>query len=306
MPPRPIDLRDLPTLYRHRGEALSLDTARLLTRGNPLGAAGLAAYFNPIRHVYSAIDADGEMSLVGGIIHTGSDSIARLFYLAPAGNLTHPSLPPLIEHLTAQAGAWGAFHVTAEVEEDSPVFAALRLAGYSVYASQRVWDLSHLAPQASQFNWQRMQEGNLPAIQSLYHQIVPPLLQPIQPVPKRTEGYICHDGAKCYVNLFYGMYGIFATPLIHPEAENVSEKLASLLTNLPNRRNRPIYLSVRSYQTWLEPALEDLGAQAAARQAVMVKHLAHLLKNAQKQPVQQPAGVVTASQVQKNLFRKRT
>jgi hypothetical protein len=31
---------------------------------------------------------------------------------------------------------------------------------------------------------------------------------------------------------------------------------------------------MRSYQTWLEPALEDLGALSGPRQAVMVKYLA--------------------------------
>ena len=39
-----------------------------------------------------------------------------------------------------------------------------------------------------------------------------------------------------------------------------------------------MYLNVRSYQTWLEPVLEDLGAKASQRQAVMVKHLARLVK----------------------------
>jgi len=38
---------------------------------------------------------------------------------------------------------------------------------------------------------------------------------------------------------------------------------------------------VRSYQTWLDPVLEDLGAKAALRQAMMLKHLAHLVKTGQ-------------------------
>jgi len=48
----------------------------------------------------------------------------------------------LIEHLTAQAGEWQAFHVIAEVDETSEVFIALRKAGFAVYAWQRVWDAS--------------------------------------------------------------------------------------------------------------------------------------------------------------------
>ena len=88
-----------------------------------------------------------------------------------------------------------------------------------------------------------------------------------------------------------GVYGIVLTPLIHPEATDVSLKLASLVNNLQDRRNRPVYLCVRSYQAWLEPVLEDLGAHAAQRQAVMVKHLARFVKAEQALHAKQPAGV---------------
>ena len=48
---------------------------------------------------------------------------------------------------------------------------------------------------------------------------------------------------------------------------------------------------MRSYQAWLEPVLEDLGAKAADRQAIMVKHLARLIKEEQTVMATQPAGV---------------
>jgi hypothetical protein len=289
-------LLDLPTLYRYRGEVVSLDSARLLTRGNPLGAAGFMSYFNPIRHIYSAIQPENGMSVIGGITHTGSDSYARLLYLAPVGELLNPSLPPLIDNLVAEAGKWGAFHVLADTDEDSQAFVALRRAGFSVYAWQRIWDVSNLSGTFSS-GWQRMASTHLPAVQSLYHQIVPPLLQPVEPTPKRVVGLICADGVRCYVNLFYGVYGIVLNPLIHPEATDVGAKLSALVASLPSRRGRPVYLCVRSYQTWLEPVLEDLGAKAGERQAVMVKHLARMIKDEQTVRAKQPAGVVPASRV---------
>ena len=84
---RPLAILDLPQLYRFREEAIGLDTARTLTRGNPLGAARLLAYMNPSRHVYSAI-ANGEHdSVLGGIIHSREDAFAKLLYLAPQSNL---------------------------------------------------------------------------------------------------------------------------------------------------------------------------------------------------------------------------
>jgi hypothetical protein len=287
---RPLAILDLPQLYRYREEAIGLDTARTLTRGNPLGAARLLAYMNPARHVYSAI-ANGESETVlGGIIHSRDETFAKLLYLAPSSQLNHPNLPALIENLSAQAGGWGAFHVLAEVDETGEVFVPLRKAGFSVYAWQRMWEISEITESSSSFDWSRVRSIHLPAVQSLFHQIVPPLLHPIEPQPKAPIGWISNDGAKCYVSVTHGVYGIVLTPLIHPEAKDVSAKLAALICNLPDRRDRPVYVCVRSYQAWLEPVLADLGAKAAARQAVMVKHLARLVKEAQNSPTV-PSGV---------------
>ena len=289
---RPLALLDLPQLYRFRDEAIGLDTARTLTRGNPLGAVRLLAYMNPARHVYGAI-ANGEHdSILGGIIHASDDAFAKLLYLAPVSNLRHPELPALIENLSAQAGAWGAFHVLAEVDEVGDAFVPLRKAGFSVYAWQRMWEMSGMVEQDSAKSeaWSRVRSVNLHAVQSLYYQIVPPLLQPVEPQPKTPLGWMSNDGPRCYVSVTHGVYGIVLTPLIHPEATDVSAKLASLIRNLPDRRNRPVYVCVRSYQAWLEPVLADLGAKAGERQAVMVKHLARMVKEAQTAPAV-PSGV---------------
>jgi hypothetical protein len=301
---RPLDLLDLPTLYRYRGEAISLDSTRLLTRGNPLGAAGFMSYLNPVRHIYSAVASENGTTLLGGVVHNNGDPFSKLLYLAPNSLLTHPGLPALIEHLTTEAGNWGTFHVLAEVDENSEAFPALRMAGFSVYAWQRIWDVSAVATGEVKNGWQKANSENLPAIQSLFHQIVPPLLQPIEPAPRNATGLVCSEGARCYVNLTYGTRGIVLTPLIHPEATDVVEKLVSLLNHLLERRNRPVYLCVRSYQAWLEPVLEDLGAKASQRQAVMVKHLARMVKDEQLARATQPVSVIPASRFSK-ITRKK-
>jgi hypothetical protein len=297
---RPLALLDLPYIYSFRDEAVGLDTARTLTRGNPLGAAGLFSYVNPARHIYSAIANDEKDSILGGIIHTRDDTFAKLYYLAPSSQLNHPELPDLIDKLSSQAGTWGAFHVLAEVDETNEAFVSLRKSGFSVYAWQRMWDVSGIAETGSTPNWNRVKSIHLPTVQSLYYQIVPPLLHPVEPQPKVALGWMCNEGAKCYVSVSHGVYGIVLTPLIHPDATNVSEKLSALISNLPDRRNRPVYICVRSYQAWLEPVLADLGAKAAERQAVMVKHLVHMVKDAALGRATQPAGVsVQPSRVSK-------
>lgn len=279
---RPLDLLDLPVITRYRNNVLTLDSARALTRGHPLGAMGLLAYINPARHLYAAIANGGDTALLGGVIHTRGETFAKLLYLAPSSNLGDPTLPALIEHLAAQAGDWKAFHVLAEVDESSDVFPALRTAGFSVYAWQRLWDVSLLEKTEADtsLRWRRTQSLDLPAVQSLHYQIVPPLMHPVEPAPKRVLGFVCQN-LKCYASVTAGMYGIVLTPLIHPEEQNVGEKLLALVAGLPDRRGRKVYLNVRSYEAWLEPVLADLGAQASSRQAVMVKHLARLIKEGQ-------------------------
>jgi hypothetical protein len=281
---RPLAIFDLPYLYSFRDQAIGLDSARTLTRGNPLGAVGLFAYVNPVRHIYSAIVNGEEESVLAGVIHSRSEPFAKLLFIAPSSQLNHPELPKLLESLAAQAGSWGAFHVLAEVDESSDAFIALRRAGFSVYAWQRMWDVSEVVGSVRSVDWTRVKPVHIPIVQSIYYQIVPPLLQPIEPLPKAGLGWMCNEGEKCYVSARQGAHGIVLSPLIHPEATQVGEKLASLICNLPDRRNRPVYMCVRSYQAWLEPVLADLGARGADRQAVMVKHLAHMVKEGQTAP----------------------
>ncbi len=303
---RPLDLLDLPALYRFRSEAISLDSTRLLTRGNPLGAIGVMSYANPRRHIYSAVVREEGGTLAGGIIHTNGDSFAKLLYLAPASEMENEALPGLIENLTAQAGTWGVLHILAETEELSAAFIPLRTAGFSVYAWQRIWDVTPLAegnavksdgngnghkPGEGQHKWQRVESVNLPAVQNLHHQIVPQLLQVVEPAPKVPNGFMCSEGARAYVGMSTGMVGIVLFPLIHPEVTEVGSKLASLIRTLPNRGGRPVYVCVRSYEAWLEPVLQDLGAMAGDRQAIMVKHLGRLVKAEQPARAQQPANV---------------
>jgi hypothetical protein len=293
MVPRPLDFLDLPTLIRYRSDAVSLDSIRRLTRGSPLGAVGFLSYFNPVRHVYTAVSQENGTTLLGGVIKINAEPFARLEYLAPGFSLNHPGLPALIEDLATEAGKWGAFHILADIEEGGDAFGALRKAGFSVYAWQRIWDVSHIPPESGPECWVSTESVNLPAVQTLYHQIVPPLLQMVEVPPKRAVGLVCTQNARCYANINYGVYGIMLTPFIHPDTTDVVGKLGSLLNQVPERRGRPVYICVRSYQAWLEPAIEDLGGTAtrATRQAVMVKHLVHMVKDEQTVRAAQPSGV---------------
>jgi len=76
------------------------------------------------------------------------------------------------------------------------------------------------------------------------------------------------------VDLKYGHQGIWVQPFIHPDVEEIDEQLNGMIRSIPDRRARPIYLCVRTYQSWLEPALGEMDSQSSPLQAVMVKRLA--------------------------------
>ncbi len=286
---RPLDILDLPMIARYRNQVLPLDTTRLITRGNPLGAGGFLSYFNVARHIYTGVVQEEGITLLGSVMHTQSETFAKLVYLAPISEISHPALTDMLEDLAVEAGKWGAFHLRAEVDENSEAVSTLRKAGFSVYASQRIWDVSHIPSGAPTEKWRAAQSVDLATIQSLHHQIIPPLLQPVEQPPKKASGLISTDEVKCYVQLARGRRGILLTPFFHAEATDVAERLTSLLNHLPDRGSRPVYLCIRSYQGWLEPALEELGGKVSPQQAVMVKHLVRLVKD------EQPAGAAEAA-----------
>ena len=277
MTPRPLELFDLPKLSQFRNEIISLDCARILTRGNPLRAVNFLAHLNPTRRIYTAIhESEKHQALLGSIRHQDGEKFARLTYLAPSEALIGDVLP-LIEHLIAQAKHWRAHQVVAEIEEDSPLFQPLRQSGFSVYSRQRVWDLSDLVlPEQAASYWRRVSDTDHIAIQSLQRQIVPPLLQQVENFDNPKRGLVCRNtDIHAYVDALYGARGIFLRPLIHPNVDDIQGKLQAMLAlNLANRREKPVYFCVRSYQAWLEPTLEAMEASVGPRMVVMVKHLA--------------------------------
>jgi hypothetical protein len=281
---RSLDVLDLPLLSRYRRDMLSLDSARILTRGNPLSPVALLSYLNPLHHIYTAVASDNGISLMGQVTLREDETSARVTFLAPQENINGLT-QPLLDHLVAQAGEWGAFHLLAEVDEDSPVFRLLRQAGFAMYAWQRIWKLSSSDPDnAKKDIWRQVNETDWPAIQSLFGQIVPALLHPVEALPKQVIGLVCRPegNLQAYVTVDSGPKGIWIQPIVPPDSDCVSEQLAGLTHALADGRERPIYVCVRSYQAWLESILEDLRAQAGPRQAVMVRRLAKLQKVEEK------------------------
>jgi hypothetical protein len=285
---RPTDWRDLRIIHRYRSKGLYLDTAQVLTRGGSFTSGIFRSFFLPETDAFTWICADdfGHQPILGQFAHSSESHFARLTLLAPEEALESPITIDLLEQLARQAGEHGAFHLLAEIPEDSTAFESLRKAGFVVYARQRIWKLKGNSEGFKLSTpWDAAAKEKISSAQSLYHSLVPGMVQQIEPLPSNNvHGLVCPDAGELlgYVDLKSGPRGIWAQPFIHPDTDSVDDRLRDMVESIPYRRSRPVFLCVRSYQSWLESALDSMAAEPGSQQAVMVKYLTA------KHPVKRP------------------
>lgn len=273
---------DLPILVRYRKRGLFFDYASVLTRGEmvvPLGA--MLSYFSPATGIHTYLHTDDERkreALLGQVTNNPDQKLARLTFVAPVSGIDADTLHELLEYIIQQIGKRGAFHLLAEVDDGTECLENLRQAGFALYVHQRIWNSPpNSIPPSNPSRWREITGRDVTAVRSLYNMLVPPLVQQVETLPnEQMKGQVYYQGdeIKAYTKVRYGQQGIWMQPFVHPDVDDITPLIADLITNLPNRHSRPIYLCIRSYQTWLENALEDLNASAGPTQAVMVKHLA--------------------------------
>lgn len=277
---RPFTWQDFLTLYRYRRQVLYLNSEMALTRGSPVSLSAMLTQLHPAYGIFTgvSVSGNGDPPLVGQVVYALGEHSARLSYVLPEKAACVRGFSSLLEGLTYKAVEWGAFHLLAEVEELNPAFETLRRGGFSVYALQRVWQLLPQADFAkSARHWQPANPMDEVVLRNLYHNLVPPLVQGAEPWPARRPSVLVlrqKEEVQAYVNVIYGANGIFMQPLFHPDVQNVADLLADLITAVSPQMGRPVYLAVRSYQAWLETALEQMNTRADARRALLVKHLA--------------------------------
>jgi hypothetical protein len=258
---------------------LELDSALMLTRGNPLGLAALFAQLRANRGTYTNVSpsGDGAPPLFGRVNFQQGERSARVAFIAPETVSVLSSLPMLLDDLARQSGEWGAYHLLAEMDETSAAFEAFRRAGFSVFAWQRIWRLPPVSDEEfSDNDWAPSRLDQESNIRSLFQALLPPLVLSAEPIPAHSfSGLACQqdDDVVAYTDVEFGPNGIYLRPIFHPDAVDVDCLIKALTGVLPNQSNRPVYMAVRSYQSWLENGLQKIGAEASPRQALLVKHL---------------------------------
>lgn len=278
---RAFDWRDIPAIHRYRNQSIFLDSSLLLTRGELLLPGALFSYLAPSVSVFTCVAQEDSSPVIGQFIHLPGSHLARLTFLTPESALESPLVSALLEHFLALAGKRGALRLLADVDQHSQAFETLRRSGFAIYSRQRIWRMPRPGPQRSaaasdSSAWRPARSQDTLAIRLLYNNLVPGLVQQMEPLTaQRPHGMVYQRGGdlQAYIEFKYGHRGIWVQPFIHPDAEEVAGRLLGLLDRAPNLLSLPVYVCVRSYQSWLEPALEELNAQPGPLQAVMIKQL---------------------------------
>lgn len=289
---RTFTITDFALLSAYQKQALFLHNQLVLTQGP--GAVSRAAWLSPLAaftgsftYVSSANGSRG--ALIGQAKHGMGSAVAHCTLLAPGDLLDSHTLPELIDRLLARVGERGAQSLLAEVDESEAAYGALRQAGFSGYARQRVWKITKPPRAKANSFWSPLLGSDEFAVQILRNSLLPGQVQQIETDDAQRDGYVHYrDGElQAYMEVSRGPHGIWLQPFVHLDAEPIDEMLADLMAKLRPRPSRPVYVSLRSYQDWLEGALQDLGAQPGPRQAAMARRTTVSLKveEARRAPV---------------------
>ena len=278
---RTFGWRDLSLLRSYRKQGLFLDSARALIHGTALVPLGSYLPFSGRTTRIFTYRGDNSLPsgkpIIGQATYANGSTYARLAFLAPENGIEAADLAAMSDYMAFQLGEKGVFHILAEIDESSPVFSLIHNSGFAIYARQRIWKLEgQAAGETDAVPWSAGQSGDIIAARSLYCNVVPGLVQQVEPLQKKKLNgfvYYLNGDLKAYVDVKFGRYGIWVQAFVHPDVEGFGRQLVHLLRTLPDRHERALYICVRSYQSWLEAAVEEMGALPGPRQAVMVRHL---------------------------------
>ena len=190
---------------------------------------------------------------------------------------------PLLEQLVVETGGFGIHNLVAEASESGPELPVLRRAGFAVYTRQDIWiadqileeeEVEVLQPHEVLDDWD---------VQVLYANIVPGLIQSVEPNPPldRGQNWVLReeDELAAFVHVRKGTVASWMRLLIHPNAHTEPQDIIrSALCVAEASPQRPVYCCVRRYQSWLQSPLENAGFRQWGSQAVLVKHIVQHVK----------------------------
>lgn len=278
---RTMSIVDLPLIRRLTANGTVLDSEMGLTRdARGPNSLLLSSLLFP-RGVYTMVARSETQPVVGQFRYRPDEQIAHIVYIAPSlGDDTEDTVwLSILDAMAREAGKHGAHSLVAEIEITSNLFETLRTARFATYARQVIWrhEAIQEAITESIVELEEASDSDQVGVMALIANTVPTILQQVAAPPSDMEGLVYRqDGrVEAFIGISEGTEGVYLLPFIHPDMiEKAAELIALTIAQIEATRKVPIYVCVRSYQSWLHSALEELGFEEWVEQAVMVKQIA--------------------------------
>lgn len=297
---RTLSLVDLPLVRRLGDKGTILHSELGLTRDARGPNSALLSSILFTRGLYTLVARSDKQHVVGQFRYRTDDLNAHIVYLAPRlEDGGHDSVwLHILDAMAREAGKHGAHTLIGEVEQSSHLFETMRTAGFAVYTRQTIWRHDP-APSRGGMHDIALREET-PADQIDIHRLMchlmPTLLQAVAMPPSDMNGLVYRQEGQegrlmAYIAYSEGTRGIYILPYLHPDLmPKAADLLLAAITRMHRAHKRPLYVSIRSYQPWMETIMADLGFEAWIEQAIMVKHLTARTRHPHFTPVRVLAG----------------
>lgn len=286
---RPFHLRDLALVYRLSEHSVVLQAeSSLTTSPRPVRRALISMLVGGQSSTYVWKSADRDAVAFAQVRWEEGETSARLACLAAqadgdgeneARQINEDVWLCLLDQLVAELGSRGVHGLIAEVSETGPELPVLRRAGFAVYTRQDIWMLDQLLPDDGPNILQPREAIDDWDIHVLYSNMVPRLIQSVEPDPPLGKGqsWILREGDElvAYININGGSAASWMRVLLHPNAHSTADDvIRAALRVKPASPTYPMYCCLPRYQSWLSVSLERVGFHLLGSQAVMVRHIA--------------------------------
>jgi hypothetical protein len=314
---RPFDIRDVSVVQRLTPLARPLACELVAVDGvNPLREA-MRAYVSGGRdHAVVLVERDADHDIQAfGLMHVlpnangNSDHDsgpqqrrAALVLMAP-----HAQTDELVEawmylaqEFASEAAQRGVHHIVAEVPEAGGEAEALQGAGFAPLIQQDVLKLA-VRPNgpdlAEVIGLREQTKDDEPLIKVLHMRAAPKMTYQaevtfdlLRATNHMGRGYVLMQSNELVAHVSlrqgrrgYGMHMLFKTEAEGEARAMLQHALTRLLSG--NGAQRPVYVTVRQYQSWLLPILDDLGFVHMTSTMLMIRHVGARVQ----QPVWQTA-----------------
>jgi len=273
---------------------------RLLHPRSPLRSALLSNLFPAMPGVATyVLNSEGEKGLHQGLVQARirpGRPEQEVAFLSPAlenGNGGHAMWQRLLNHLSVKASELGHQRIYARLTADSEEVRIFHNVGFSPYAEERIFRLdAELYPDNLQnkLGLRRQTTADSWSVQRLYTAVTPHTVQVAEGLAQgqwQINNYPLADQGHRYgliwenrgeilavLNIHSGTAGHWMRIMIHPDIDDEATNLIlGGLSLLKNPHKKPVYCSLRTYQSELAAYLFTCSFREFASQQILVKHI---------------------------------